>query len=67
MRATSRLTLLRTGKGCGEMLQERGDTTENDTNGGGGRIEGKSEKNQKTCLYRWGGRVRIKCIISEGA
>ena len=36
------------------------------TDRGGVRIEGVNEKIQKICGDRWGGRVRINCVIIDG-
>ena len=59
VRETSRWTALRTGRGGGERVQEKGATTSNDTDGGGAVVQRWKEKIQKIGGYRWGGRVRI--------
>ena len=66
VRTTYRSTDFHAKRGGGERVQERGDMTTDATNGGGGKIEGE-EKIQKNGGDRWGGRVRIKCVISHGA
>ena len=71
VRETSRWTALRSGRVGGQQVQERGVTTEKNTDGGrgrgGGRIEGVNVKIQKIGGDRWGGRVRITCVISNVA
>ena len=66
VRATSRWTSFRAGRGGGEWVQEKGSTTSNATNGGAVGQRGKEEI-QKIGGDRWGGRVRITCVIIGGA
>ena len=66
LRRMSRWMDFCSGRGVQERVQERGDTTTNATDGRGDRIE-REEKIQINGGNRWGRRVRIKCVISNGA
>ena len=63
--ATSRWTALCAGRGSGEIVQEKVDTTETATDRRSGRIEGETENIQKTSGDRWFGRVGINFLISD--
>ena len=66
MREKSRWTELHDGRGGWDWVHDRGDMTENTTDGRSDRIGG-NEKIQKIGGDRWSGRVRITCVLIKRA